>query len=678
MKKIIACGVLFNLVCVPVHAAQTPSVISEKTSTDTKSYITTKKSQSIEINCDYRISAETKKIDKTLIVSWAEYAVLHSFDFNFLSFDSQLKNLKACYTQNGWASFMNALQDSGNINSIKTQNLKVSSALDGEIQFIDTQENQWKMNVPIKVFYKNDKEEVTHFLNVYITISWRNAFKLGIVQMITTPRLPALSQKAITVREALNSVALSVTHQINNVDNLQKLAASFVASLFVTNSKSSVAEKDDAPNQAELCFKLDHDNSNPLQYLIEGQKYQSLDAQNLTSDDNKNPIAVVEGEKPLNADEFEWAKNQFLTIQSEILDTKLPQLASYLKEQETIGLNSVLHYLDTAKEQAENQFLDIKSDVLGTKLPKVLSYLKEKGSIGFNLALHNLDKIKIIKNQNPDSDMEPQLSENKNNQWNVTLPMQVVVYQNDKNQMTQQVDVNLTIGRKMDGELAILQMKAVPNATPPSSKRELSQSTQVPKIIFNAPSVPPKPKIINCDYKVPDATTKIDENLVTKWAEQAAAQSFNFSSATIETELQKLEPCYTAQGWEHFKNALDKSGNLAAIKSQNLIMSSKVLGQAKLTGMTNNQWSFELPLQVIYQNDQVKATQLLNVYLTMERKSSGEFGITRIIAKLNDQARTNTAVTNENIDPAQKVQQSNTAPNQPPVTQSTEHALQNT
>ncbi|KTD72846.1 DotI/IcmL family type IV secretion protein [Legionella tucsonensis] len=678
MKKIIVCGALFNLICIQVHAVQTPGTISEKKSS-AKSYITTKKPQSIEINCDYRISAETQKIDKTLVVSWAKYAVLHSFDFNFLSFDSQLKNLKVCYTQNGWISFMNALKDSGNINSIKTQNLMVSSILDGEVQFIEDQENQWKMNVPIKVFYKNDKEEETHFLNVYITISWRNAFKLGIAQIIATPRFPPLSQKTITIREAIKSASLSVTHQINNMENLKKLTTSFLTSLFVITPRSSLV-----PSHPELCLKLDHENTHPLQQLIEGQKYQSLDTPILTSDDHKNPVESVGIEKYFNADEFEWTKNQFLAFQSDILVTKLPKLLSYFKEKGTIGFNSALHNLDTIKEQSKKQFLDIKSDILATKLPKLLTYFKEKGTIGFNSALHNLDKTKAIKNQNPNSqhrNIESQLIENKNNQWNVTLPMQVI-YQNDKNQITQLVNVNLTIGRKADGELAILQMNAIPRASSSSSKSEISQSTQVPKIIFNtSPEQPKRPELINCDYKTPDAMTKIDENLVIKWAEQAATQSFNFNSVSVETQLQKLESCYTAKGWESFKNALDKSGNIAAIKSQKLIMSSKVIGQAKLTATTNNQWSIALPLQVVYQNNQVKITQFLKVHLTMERTLTGEFGITQIIASLNNSDNTNTAATNlfnQRIDSVQKTQQSNSVHNQLPVTQSTEQALQNT
>ncbi|CAM2994026.1 IcmL-like protein [Legionella steigerwaltii] len=663
MKKIIVCGALFNLICLQVYAAQTPDAISEKISTSVKPYrglqqaeaVHPKKTntthQSIGINCDYRISAETQ-IDKTLMANWAKYAVLHSFDFDSLSLDGQLKNLRACYTKNGWLSFTNALKD--NINSIKTQNLIVSSTLDGEVQLIDVQENQWKMNVPIKVLYKNDKEEVTHFLNVYIIISWRNAFKLGIVQMVATPRSASLSQKAISMREAMKGLSFSVAEQINKAESLQKEVSSFMASLFVSAPRAPFSEIDGALSQPQLGLKIERDNAKLLQHLVKIQKHQyhekSIETQtaNLILDEYKNLVKIVGIEKSAKAG-VEWAKNQFLAVKTDVFDTKLPQL---------------------------------------------LSSFKERGTVGFNSALQNLKAIKIQIPASQQRDKKSQRVENKKNQWNITFPMQVA-QQNDKNQITQ-LNVNLTIGRNTNGEPVILKVNAIPSGTTSSSNNteivasnahipssqqragsiqkiqrnneikpvqglEISQEAQVPNIIFNTSSEQlNRPETINCDFKIPDGMAKIDEGLAIKWAENAAIQSFDFNSASIDTQLEKLKSCYTAKGWEHFKNALDKSGNIEAIKSQNLIMSSKVSGQTKLVGIKKNQWNMELLLQVIYQNKQVKVIKFLNVNLSMERKPSGEFGITRIIATLNDPESTNKAATNlsnKNIDSVQNTQQ---------------------
>ncbi|KTD42236.1 DotI/IcmL family type IV secretion protein [Legionella parisiensis] len=547
MKKNIVCGALFNLICILAYAGQTTDAISEKISTHVKSNKgvmqaettyqksnTTTKNQSIEINCDYRISPDTQKVDNALIVSWAEYAVLHSFKFDLLSFDAQLNNLKKCYTKNGWTSYINALTDSGNINSIKTQKLMVSSMLDGKVQLIDAQETQWKMNVPIKVFYKNDKEEITHFLNVYLIISWRNAFKLGIVQIVATPRRAALSQKAAAIKEALGAVSLSVTHQISSAENLKKMATSFLTSLFIATGRS-LSETDRILSHPELCLKLEYDITSQLQHLAEEQKALGYEKAIKTLMAKLTSYFKNEIQNPLMANSFEWTRNKFLAI---------------------------------------------KSDFYAIKLPKLFSYFKDKETVNFYAALPKFDKIKVLDTLN-------------------TLNEQ----QNNKIQFVQNI--------------------------------ELSKPSQIPKITFNRSSEE-RPETINCNYKIPGEMKTINEGLVIKWAEYAATQSFDFNPVSIESQLQQLESCYTAKGWANFKNALDKSGNIEAIRSQNFSMNSRVNGQIKLLRTGSNQWNIELPLQVVYQNKQVNVTQFLNVNLTMGRKPTGEFGIMRIIANLKE------------------------------------------
>ena len=723
MKKNIVCGALLNLICIQVYAVQTPDTISEKISISAKSHrgvqqaettrqkksnSATKNPQSIEINCDYRISGDTQ-IDKAFIVGWAEYAVLHSFNFDFPSVDAQLKNLRTCYTQNGWISFMNALNDSGNINSIKTQNLIVSSILDGKVHVIDDHENQWKITVPIKVFYKNDKEEITHFLNVYIIISWRNAFKLGIVQMITTPRIATLSLKRSTTRDALESISLSVTTQINNAENLKKLVTSFLNSSFIA-SRTSFSETDRILGHPEMSLKLEYDITKQLQQLVEEPTVQPLHDEktitlttNLISHLYKSVTHQINNAENLKKKVTSFLDSLIIASKTSFLEMdrilspaevclKLEyditgQLQHLIEEQREQALhyekaitqiaNLISQYYKNKIENAlktnwiegtMNQFLSIKSDIFATKLPNLLAYFKEKETVKFYVALPKIDKMKMLNTLNYISqqrEKKPQFAENKNNQRPSSLPMQES-HQKVKNQITHLLNLNLTLGKKISGEFVILQMKTNPSVIPSFSNRAetlvananslsnrvdstqqiqqlVQKPSKIPKITFNRQSDQSKgAEIINCDYKIPSEMTKINEDLVIKWAEHAVTQSFDFNSVSIETQLQKLVSCYTAKGWENFKNALDKSGNIEAIKSQNLIMSSKVNGQITLIRTKNNQWNIELPLQVIYQNEQVKVTQFLDVNLTMERKLTSEFGIMQIIATLKTPVNTNT------------------------------------
>lgn len=141
---------------------------------------------------------------------------------------------------------------------------------------------------------------------------------------------------------------------------------------------------------------------------------------------------------------------------------------------------------------------------------------------------------------------------------------------------------------------------------------------------------------IDCKYKIPASTTSIDEATVKTWAQSAAIQSFNFSPPTVDDELGSLKNCYTDQGWQGFNEALQKSGNITAIKSQNLTVSSQVDGDLKLNDIKDNQWKVTVPLQVVYQNDKEKLTQLLTVDLLIGRKISGDLGIIQMIAAPRD------------------------------------------
>lgn len=148
-----------------------------------------------------------------------------------------------------------------------------------------------------------------------------------------------------------------------------------------------------------------------------------------------------------------------------------------------------------------------------------------------------------------------------------------------------------------------------------------------------ATTTPPVAKPVDCTYKTPPQTTHIDSAIVTEWAEKATRQSFDFENNKIDKQLAELKACYTDQGWQSFNDALQKSGNLNAIKSQKLAVSSMVNGKSTTSEIKENQWKVSIPLQVVYQNDKEKLTQLLTVDLIIGRKiTSGDLGIMQMIA----------------------------------------------
>ncbi|ARB91989.1 DotI/IcmL family type IV secretion protein [Legionella longbeachae] len=183
-----------------------------------------------------------------------------------------------------------------------------------------------------------------------------------------------------------------------------------------------------------------------------------------------------------------------------------------------------------------------------------------------------------------------------------------------------------------------------------SPQAQTPPAQSVPSI-NSAQSTPPA--VINCDYKIPPETKQIDQSLVITWSEKAVTQAFDFDPNKLDEQLQKLQACFTEQGWTGFNTALQKSGNLEAIKSQKLTVSSQVMGQAIVTEAKENQWKLNLPLQVVYQNDKEKVTQLLNIDVTVGRKITGDLGIVQMIAAPKDtekSSNSNTTNTTPNTD----------------------------
>ncbi|MFY7698115.1 MAG: DotI/IcmL family type IV secretion protein [Legionella sp.] len=173
---------------------------------------------------------------------------------------------------------------------------------------------------------------------------------------------------------------------------------------------------------------------------------------------------------------------------------------------------------------------------------------------------------------------------------------------------------------------------AIPVPQPIKAATTSTATTPQPLTHLNQqPAIQPSPTI-NCEYHLAQNTTTIDQSLIATWSEQAAIQSFDFNAAKLDAQLKALQPCFTDQGWQSFNEALEKSGNIDAIRSQQLSVSSKRDGELKVTTSKDNEWNVSIPLQVIYQNEKEKVTQSLRVDLLIGRQTSGDLGIMQIIA----------------------------------------------
>lgn len=575
------------------------------------------------INCDYKIPVETTNIDLGFVINWAEQAVMQSFNFNFASMDTQLEKLQSCYTENGWVKFKSALQGSGNIDVIKTQKLAVSSHMDGQTQVIEFKDYLWKINLPVKVVYQSDEERVSHFLNIYLTIGRKINGDLGIMQMIATPRFAPISLKSTSVDEAVQGMYQIVAKKkVDTLNTAQKSITSFFTSLFPQRIKLR------APTKTAQARQLEH--------LVQLPPYQPPQrAQTI----HRMPVAQRQQVPNIN---FGYKT---------------------LAEITQMNQNFILFGLN----QAVIQSVDFKYKFLDTPVQKLHSWYAENGEV--RTAAQKADNMQAgAQKLVVSSPMNGEARLADNDQWKITFPLNVAD-SNDKSKVTQ---LHVTIGWKITGDHDInprIAMPSVPSAHPtilaaspkgnisavrasqeadtthnlqannPIQQVQASALRQPPQVSQEAPT--PQPIVteqtgaISCNYKISVEATHIDQALVLSWAEYAAMQSFSFNSASIDTQLQQLQSCFTETGWTEFQAAMYKSGNIEAIKTLQLTMSSEIVGHAQLLEVKDNQWKITLPLKVLYQSDKGKVVQLVNINLTVGRKITGELGIMRMIATLD-------------------------------------------
>lgn len=184
----------------------------------------------------------------------------------------------------------------------------------------------------------------------------------------------------------------------------------------------------------------------------------------------------------------------------------------------------------------------------------------------------------------------------------------------------------------------------------PAANAEPTQSTQPDTLVpVESPNQPPSNDnadnatenttiasvsvVVDCNMKVPSDQSEVPQILVQKWATNAALQTFTMQADSLETQLTSLEKCFTKTGWEGYKSALDKSGNLNAIKTENLIVSANLSGTPSVTSDENKkQWTATVPLKVVYKNSKDSISQDLDVKLLIAKDSSGQLGIVQVIA----------------------------------------------
>ncbi|NBX84837.1 MAG: hypothetical protein EBQ95_04415 [Gammaproteobacteria bacterium] len=160
---------------------------------------------------------------------------------------------------------------------------------------------------------------------------------------------------------------------------------------------------------------------------------------------------------------------------------------------------------------------------------------------------------------------------------------------------------------------------------------------------------------VTCSSLIPTSPSENRRKFVKKWSAFVAKQAFALNYATVEFDIQQIKDCFSDTGWTNFKSALDHSGNIAMIKANLLTSTAQIIEPIAIQHIKDeSRWEIDVPMQIVYQNDKKKMTQMISVHLNISELSNRQLSILQIMG--NPIAQDSRALS---IDPTLKTNEAN-------------------
>ena len=129
------------------------------------------------------------------VLQWANQAAIAAFTYNFVNYRSELQASSGFFTAEGWDQFLNALQQSNNLDAVKQKKLIVSAVATRAPIILQkgilNDRFAWRVQMPILVTYQSASEfsQQNNVVTMLITrVSTLNSPRgIGISQFVVGP-----------------------------------------------------------------------------------------------------------------------------------------------------------------------------------------------------------------------------------------------------------------------------------------------------------------------------------------------------------------------------------------------------------------------------------------------------------------------------------------------------------
>jgi len=130
------------------------------------------------------------------------------------------------------------------------------------------------------------------------------------------------------------------------------------------------------------------------------------------------------------------------------------------------------------------------------------------------------------------------------------------------------------------------------------------------------------------------------DSVILQWAGEVARKAYTYNFVNFPTQFQSLSQNFTPKGWTSFKEAMESSNNIQAVKQGKMIVSAETTGAPTIAqkGLIGGRyaWKVKVPVLVRYQNNKRDFTQTLELSMIIQRMSLVEsprgIGVNQFIA----------------------------------------------
>lgn len=129
------------------------------------------------------------------VLQWANQAAIAAFSYNFVNYQTELQAASGFFTAEGWDQFLNALQQSNNLEAVKSKKLIVSAVATKAPVILQkgilNGRFAWRVQMPMLVTYQsaNEFSQANNVVTMLISrVSTLNSPRgIGISQFVVAP-----------------------------------------------------------------------------------------------------------------------------------------------------------------------------------------------------------------------------------------------------------------------------------------------------------------------------------------------------------------------------------------------------------------------------------------------------------------------------------------------------------